>query len=139
MNVILIIILIIKALKHAYFIEGRKRVNYFYDRMWHIVDVVLSSTVIISLGFIYCAAWEEIVFLWFMFHALQSVVFNLSLNLFRNLMGADIGLFHLGTAGIEGWFTKRKIGYLYWIFAVILNICITFIGVKCFNYELWMI
>ena len=116
------VFLIFESIHDALVIEGRKKFNVSYDKWWHKVDVLVKSWMLIGIFYFWGVPFLTGVLYFCLFFCARAWLFNLSLNLVRYLLGAEIPVFHLGKSGIEGWFTKRKIGWLYWLSAVVLTI-----------------
>ena len=117
------IFLILESIHDAFVIEGRKKFNIEYDKWWHKVDVLVKSWMVIGILYFWGvpAIWAGVLYFCLFFCA-RAWLFNLSLNVVRYLLGAEIALFHLGKTGIEGWFVKHKVSWLYWLSALVLTI-----------------
>ena len=115
------------ALHDKYVIEGRKVIDYQKDRIWHLIDSLIKGGVgayvlyLMGLRNIFTFALFITYLMFF-----RALWFNFWLNVFR----INIGIWHLGKAGIEGWFVKRNLGYLYWILAFVGTVVLYLILIK---------
>lgn len=126
--IFIIVLLLLEGLHDAFEIEARKLSNVSYDRWWHRIDVVVWFWVIGAILWFW-----GIPFFWTgaicmaLFFSMRAFLFNLALNIVRELLGADIPVFHLGKTGIEGWFVKHKVSWAYWLLALVLTIVLILI------------
>ena len=119
--------LILHGLHDAFVIEGRKVINSGFDRWWHGVQVVKEMLMVFFIIWIWALPLWIGVQYFLLYFAMRAWVFNLSLNCFRIVLGSDIPVFHLGKSGIEGWFVKHKVSWLYWLSALVLTIILIII------------
>ena len=114
--------LILHGLHDAFVIEGRKVINSGFDGWWHGVQVIKEMLMILFIILIWgLPLWIGVQY-FVLYFVMRAWLFNLSLNCFRIVLGSDIPLFHLGKSGIEGWFVKHKVSWLYWLSALVLTI-----------------
>ena len=120
--IFIIVLLLLEGLHDGFEIEARKMTNVSYDRWWHRMDVIVWMWVIAGLLWFWVVPFWTAVVMFCLFFAMRAFLFNLALNIVRELLGADIPLFHLGKTGIEGWFVKHKVSWSYWLSALVLTI-----------------
>lgn len=136
-------ILYLAYLSILFFVDAVHDSNIFKSRLkiddqraesgWHLWDSLEKGfsaiTVFILLHIIYFGFYIDRYFIISLtygvlfFLSFRAFYFNIMLNIVRKLFYDEkIKIFHLSNNGLEGYFKKNRIGYIYWICIITISI-----------------